>query len=198
MKSKSFKLAALAAAACVLAAYWYWSPFVTIWQMRSAAQQRDADAFSRHVDYPSLRDSLKGQFSLLFSNRPGQSGDAGVGAAFGKMLGLLVVDKFVDVMVRPETVMLAMRRGYLEQKAQSPLPRSQSAPSGATPASAGADTAPQWVYRRDGVNQLTIYTTAALPTDATAMERFGLVFQRGGFSDWKLAQVVLPAELPRR
>ena len=56
-------LFAILAAIFALGAYWYWSPFLVIRQMQSAAKVGDADAFNDHVDYPRLRESLKGHLN---------------------------------------------------------------------------------------------------------------------------------------
>jgi hypothetical protein len=63
-------------AIAALVAYWYWSPFLALKQMQSAARAQDADAFNRHVDYPRLRDSLKGQMAARMAAELDQSGSA--------------------------------------------------------------------------------------------------------------------------
>lgn len=113
--------ASVAAAAVALAGYWYWSPLLTLHQMRAAAEARDADAFNDHVDYPRLRESLKGQFSSMMTkqlaSRPEPDNDfAKAGAALGSVLGLAMVDRFVDALVRPEMVMRAMQEGRFQIK----------------------------------------------------------------------------------
>jgi hypothetical protein len=51
-RTRNTALAAFAIALLALAAYWYWSPFLALKQIQSAARAQDADAFNRHVDYP--------------------------------------------------------------------------------------------------------------------------------------------------
>ena len=70
MKSKS--LAAAAWSSC-----WpsrptrYWSPILALRSLQTAAQDGDAEAFNEHVDYPRLRDSVKGQFSATLAQKLG-------------------------------------------------------------------------------------------------------------------------------
>jgi hypothetical protein len=117
-------LAAAFIALLAVAAYWYWSPFLAIREMQSAAKANDAETFNTHVDYPRLRESLKGQFSLLMGEQMAKSTDSSDPfAAFGTMLGLAMADKLVDAMVRPETVMRGMQSGRFGRQSSPPVER---------------------------------------------------------------------------
>jgi hypothetical protein len=96
MKNKSI-LAALVLAVAGIGGYWYFSPYLTMKSMRSAAQTADADAFNDKVDYPKVRESLKGQMTAMMAEKLGPT-DNGF-AAFGAMLGMALVNKVVDAMV---------------------------------------------------------------------------------------------------
>jgi len=118
MASKGLK-GSIAALVVAVGAYWYWSPFLTVYTMRSAAKQHDADAFNDHVDYARLRESLKGQFSAMLAQKMVDSTSSGsgldrLGGALGSMLGMTLVDRFVDALVRPEMVMQAMAQAQVK------------------------------------------------------------------------------------
>jgi 23S rRNA A2030 N6-methylase RlmJ len=69
----------LAAAAAATAGYWYYySPMLAMQTMRDAAQARHAESFNRHVDYPKLRESLKGQMAARVAEQLGHNGGHGV------------------------------------------------------------------------------------------------------------------------
>jgi hypothetical protein len=194
MNSKPLKAGVLAAIVLV-AGYWYGSPYMAVWQIRNAAQARDAEAFNRHVDYPKLRESIKEQFSALFTDAPGESAKgeaAGAGAAFGKMLGLLVVNKFVDAVVRPETVMQAMRQGYLVPEAipAGRSQRQQTRPDGPDDGTEG-DKA-KLVLERQGADRMVIYSAKLEQQDPARQDKLGFVFERSGFATWRLTAVTLP------
>jgi hypothetical protein len=189
----------------LLGTYWYASPYLAVWQIRSAAQARDAQTFNSHVDYPKLRESIKVQFSALFSDAPGQKHGAessNPGFAFGKMLGLLVVNKFVDAVVTPETVMQAMRQGYLIPEvpnaghARRPEADEQATEQadkqGAHTDSGAADDKPHLVFERQGADKLLIYSEKLKQADQSSQDKLGFVFERSGFATWKLSAVVLP------
>ena len=182
-----------------LAAYWYWSPFLALRQLQTAARNGDADEFNRHVDYPRLRESLKDQFSTLVAQKLGAQKDSGNPlATLGNMIGLGLVNQLVDVMVRPETVMAAMSHGRLAQPAPAPTPGTapgNTAPENSPPPVEGtqADNKPRWIIDRQGVNRMTAFAVDPAKLDQPNAERLGLVFERSGFVDWKLTEIRMPA-----
>ena len=194
MTPKIIKTAAVVTVVAI-AGYWYWSPFLAIRQMQSAAQAKDADAFNERVDYPKLRESLKGQLSAVMGEQMTKTQDAGNPfAALGSMLGLAMVDRFVDAMVRPETVMRAMQDGQMSPVAvkpsDAPAPTSSN-PDSQAPAEAREDK-PKWTYERKGVDKLIAYATDPQKPGAQNSEKLGVVFERSGFANWKLTEVRLP------
>ena len=40
------------------------APYITVYQMKSAAESRDGEALSEHIEFPSVRQSLKDQMIL--------------------------------------------------------------------------------------------------------------------------------------
>jgi hypothetical protein len=172
-----------------IAAYWYWSPLLALKSMQSAAQAGDADAFNTYVDYPRLRESLKGQFSAIMVEKMGESNEPKKPfAAIASMLGLAMVDKVVDAMVRPETVMRGMKSGQFGPKTSAPrLP----SPEGASTQDTGAIDAEQktkWMYVRKGTDILIAYPEGPEATK----EKVGVVFERSGFAHWRVTQFRLP------
>lgn len=198
MSTKSIRAAAVAGvlALAAIAGYWYWSPHLAISNMQAAAKAKDADTFNDYVDYPKLRESFKGQFSSLMADRLGES-KAGENpfAALGTMMAMAMVGNLVDAMVRPEAVMHIMQDGKLvqpgKQSTDTPPESSGTAPQAST-ASEGGDK-PKWAYERKGANKLIAYAIDPKKPDAAATDRFGVVFQRSGFADWKLTEVRMPA-----
>jgi hypothetical protein len=148
--------AAVFVALLAVAAYWYWSPFLAFGEMQSAAKANDADTFNTHIDYPRLRESLKEQFSSNMAEQMGKSTDSSNPfAAFGTMLGLAMVDKLVDAMVRPETVMRGMQSGQFGR--QSP----PDAETGTSASPTNESEKPKWSYVRKGTDKLIAYPEEA-------------------------------------
>lgn len=179
--------AAIVAVAVAVPAYWYWSPYVAMHSMKAAAKAKDADAFNAYVDYPKLRESLKGQFSAMMADTMQQAGRGGsdmekAGASLGAMLGMALADRFIDAMVRPEFVMKAMSEAKLE------------APGASKPAE-GASDKPRdvrWTVERKGTDRVIAY--GADDVQEPTAKQVGFVFDRSGFAAWKLSEIRLPAK----
>jgi len=181
VSSKAIRIGAIATVLAI-GAYWYWSPYLAINGMKSAAREHDADAFNDYVDYPKLRESLKGQFSAALAkpllDRANPENDlANAGESFGRALGLVFVDKLVDAMIRPEVVMQAMQTAKLKPDDEAPGKVSDT------------ETDQKWDYERKGMDKIIIRPVIKeQPEEA----KTGFVFQREGFVSWKLTEIRLP------
>lgn len=165
-----------------LGAYWHYSPYLTIKSMRTAAEAKNADDFNQYVDYPKLRESLKGQMTAMLVDGIGsKSAAAKPFETAGAALALAFVNPVIDALVRPELVMKAMSQGEVDMK---PAP----------PSATESKKEPKWDFQRVNVNKLIAY--AKDPNDP-ASEKVGVVFERSGFADWKLTELRLPAARPK-
>ncbi len=96
MKNKlKIAISALLAAALSVGAHWYYSPFIAMNSMVNAAKAKDADKFNEFVDYPSLRESFKGQFSAKMAEVMGKQ-SSNPYSALGAMLGMTMINQMVD------------------------------------------------------------------------------------------------------
>lgn len=175
-------------AAAATGGYWYYSPILSMQTMRSAAEARDAETFNRHVDYPKLRESFKGQMAAMVAEQLGNNGGSGA-ESLGAMLGLAMLNPMVDALVRPEVVMRAMQSGELEPKGQ----QGSGGPQGQQNSGHREDV--QWEIERKGFNRVIAYGMEPGSTDTS--KAFGVVFDRYGFSEWKLTEVRLPQDALR-
>jgi hypothetical protein len=135
MKARSL-IVVLVVAASLAAGAWWFSPWWVLHQAKAAAERNDAQALSDVIDYPRLRESLKGEFNsaLVGRLRDGASGlgEAGrTGAALGAVLASALVDKLVEVMVRPEFFIRAIRDGQFVLPGRSASERDRGAAPGA-------------------------------------------------------------------
>lgn len=87
-----------AAAFVVLAAGWYFgSPWLTLYQIRNAAEARDATALSSHIDYEALREDVRRQLREKLRAEGVTRGRLGESLVIGA-----ITDGVADAVVRPE------------------------------------------------------------------------------------------------
>ena len=87
-------IGALLAIALSIGAHWYYSPYIVMNSMVSAAKAKDADKFNDYVDYPSLRESFKGQFSAKMAEVMGKQSNNPF-SALGAMLGMTLLTRWL-------------------------------------------------------------------------------------------------------
>lgn len=81
-------------------------PYMTVRQLRAAAERRDGAAFSEFIDFPSVRQSLKDQINAAFLREMTKDGGAQQnGAAVLGAIGGVIVDRaaeaFLEAYVTP-------------------------------------------------------------------------------------------------
>ncbi len=163
-----------------IGAHWYYSPYIAMNSMVSAAKSKDADKFNGYVDYPSLRESFKGQFSAKLADVMGSQSSNAYGA-LGAMLGVTMINQMVDALVRPELVMKMMEEGKAQQPVKSANGRQ------ATEEASSKDL--KWDIDRKGIDLVLAKPIQQGPKDSSPV----FVFRRTGYADWKLTEVRIPA-----
>lgn len=87
-------------------AYVVATPYITVYQMKEAAEKHDAVALSEHIDFPSVRQSLKDQMNASIAQKMGtdfNQKDSFLGT-LGKQVGGVLVDQVVEVYVTPSGI----------------------------------------------------------------------------------------------
>jgi hypothetical protein len=161
----------IAAVAFLVAAgaWWYLSPYWTLRQMQSAAQKGDARKFSEYVDYPAVRQDLKGEFRRAILKEAAASKQNGGFAVLGSAFALALINPLIDTMVTPEGLEAAFAH------------RKQVAATGKVAKLPEAPADP--LIERDGLERFTVHDKDP--------SKGSLVFARYGLG-WKLVGFELP------
>lgn len=117
----------LSVIAALFAVYIVAAPYITIYQMKSAAESRDGEALSEHIEFPSVRQSLKDQMNAIFMKEMATNEEMQDNpfAAIGVALAGLMVDKMVDAYVTPAGITHLMA-------GEKPSPSVETRPSDGT------------------------------------------------------------------
>lgn len=160
----------IAAVAVVFGAYFFATPYITVHQMKSAAEDRDGEALAEYIDFPSVRQSLKDQMNAmvmgeLSNDEMKDNPMSALGAAFAGVM----VDKMVESFVTPAgiTKLMAGEKPAGDEPAQTEETASTEAPASkpfsdvsmsyesfskfVVKAKGDADDSGKFVFRRDGL-----------------------------------------------
>lgn len=94
---------ALGVVAGLFVIYMVAAPYITVYQMKSAAETRDGEALSEHIDFPSVRQSMKDQMNVMWAKKMAEDDDMKNNplAALGTVFAGTLVEKMVDGFVTP-------------------------------------------------------------------------------------------------
>lgn len=90
------------------------SPYFVLWQISNAAKSGDADSMSVLVDFPAVRESIKGSLiAAVTKNAAMASNSSSVGAGLGLMFAGPMINSTVDSMVTPQGISSAIKTGKM-------------------------------------------------------------------------------------
>ncbi len=92
--------------------YIFAAPYITAYQMKNAAEAQNGEELSEHIDFVTLRQSLKDQMNAMLARKMVQEKkeeDNNVFAALGTFLAGMMVEKIVDVYVTPAGITELMK-----------------------------------------------------------------------------------------
>lgn len=164
------------------------TPYISINQFREALEQRDLPAIERHVDFPSVRKSLKEQLQAKLIEEIGQRSERNSWVNLGLgTLGYAIAEPMIDAAVNVYVTPAGMNA--LMAGTEPAMPdglQSGGAPSTAeaTPASSDADV--QLSYKTPNLFMISAKDTA--PPHRT----ISFNFERSNLVDWKLTSISLP------
>lgn len=189
---KKIVLSVIALVAAGVAALLYASPYMALNSIKQAIDSKDSVAIAEYVDFPVLRENIKGRLMASMTNKLPETSESNPLAGLGQAIGNLFIGTAVDNLVSPAGVMLMLQTG----KPSIALPRLDSnqpstpAAAPASPAESG-DAAQQAEAKRkqlrvdyQGFNKVRVYRQSDPAT--------GFIFKRYGLMDWKLINIDLP------
>jgi len=166
----------LAVVGVLVAIYLVAAPYITVLQIQSAAERNDGEALSEHIDFPSVRQSIKDQMNAVIlkemseDKKVKKDAFAELGAAFAGVM----IDRLVDSYVTPAgiTQLMAGENPTLE----GDKPDSKSGRKPLSEASRSYESLSKFVVRVKG---------------DTGEGKF--VLRRRGLG-WKITEIIVPME----
>lgn len=171
---------ALGIGAGLFAFYVVAAPYITVHQMKSAAENHDGEALSEHIEFPSVRQSLKDQMNAMFAKKmaedEGMKGNpfAALGAAFAGVM----VDQVVDAYVTPAGITQLMA-------GEKPKPGTDQASDGS-----GSSNSKPLANASMSYESLDKFVVRVKGDDG---EEGKFILRRRGLG-WKLTDIIFPLE----
>lgn len=170
----------LGIAAGLLAIYVAAGPYIVVQQIRSAAEERDGEALSEHVEFPSVRQSIKDQVNAEFAKQmvEDQSMRDNPFAALGAAFAGVMVDKMVDAYITPAGITRLMAGEKPAQNSTIPGGEEQGQPDRKPLADAA--------MAYESLDKFVV----KVKNEEGGEGRF--ILRRRGFVDWKLTEIIVP------
>lgn len=162
-------LAVLVALGCL---WFYFTPHLAVRSMQSAAEAKDAAKFSGYVNFPALRENVKGTLNAKMASEMAKQKDNAF-AAFGTALATTMVNQMVDSLVTPESLTMMMQGGKTNT--------AKAAGPGGQP---NTDVAMGY----EGFDRFVVNVKPKNDAGAPV----GLVFSRDGMFSWRLTGLRVP------
>lgn len=155
------------------------SPYITVYQIKSAAERKDGEALSEYVDFVSLRQNFKDQMNAMFMRKmDSQEMKDNPFAMLGMAFAGMMVERAVETYVTPAgiTQLMAGRTPNLDQKGDAEQNLSE------------VTTMPFSDANLSYASFSKFVVTVQRDTD-----EFKFVLRRRGIG-WKITEIVLPLE----
>lgn len=169
---KKWIITALTAVLIAGAGWYYASPAMAMSGLRDAAVAGDKDELKERVDFPAVKDSLKGQIKAGMMAEMAKEKDNPM-AGLGAMMAMAMIDPLIDGLISPDAIKAMVEKGKLEKPGNAAAaPRSE----------------PKWTIERNGLDTFRASTNS---DDGNSSPK--LVFKRDGLS-WRLVDIEIPAD----
>ena len=207
---KKYKIGGVVVVLAVAALAFYSTPYIALYSIHRAVERNDAEAVSRYVDFPVLRENIREKVLAHMAAATPEVSSHGRGLAdLSQRLAVTAANQMVDRMVSPEGVVVLLGgAGSLPQLSQlpqrspspqvqqpsaTPVPPSPQASPGPQAQGQGAAPAVDVAQARSRARDVRVtYQGWSKVRVGVPREPGALIFRRDGLWGWRLVAVELP------
>ena len=162
-------------------AYVYATPYITLWNMRSAFVNKDAKAFCSYIDFPVFRENFKAELnakmmSEMTKNKELQDNPF---AGLGLMMAPAIINNMVDAFVSPAAI---------ERLMNEPTPSGEDAGKPSSPFKGFGENSDMDVST--GYESFSEFTVDTVSKTNPA-QGVKIVLERRGLFSWQLVNIKL-------
>jgi hypothetical protein len=162
--------------------YSYFSPRITMWNIRNAAENRDKESLRDLIDFESVRSGLKDDFRAGMAISTSRNSKPNSFSPFDFALAGAIINPLIDTLVSPDTIVNIMSGRQVDS---SPV----SANSGLSLSKKPVRDSTNIVQGYDGFFRYRVLINSR---GASAGEAFTLILSRSGLFSWRLSRLILP------
>jgi hypothetical protein len=159
----------------LFAGWLFVSPYVTSYQLKSAADARDGEKLSKHIEFPLLRQNIKEQVKASMARDIARDLEDNPFSAIGTAFGSMMIDGMIDALVTPANITQMMKG----EDSDVSVVKQDSGEAEKTDAFDGAKLS----YEAWDMFSISV------PSDDGDVAKF--ILQRQGLG-WKLINIVIP------
>ena len=175
------------AAIAIFAAWYAYSPYQTVHAMKAAGEHRDGEALAEHIDFPSVRASIKEQINARLLKVVKEESEENPVKALGAAFGGMLVDKLVDAYVTPAGLMQMMEGERPEDVVADEI---ASEITGKSEASQNEKKP----FQNASYSYESLDRFVASVKDDKSGEEIRFVLTRSGIAKWQLTEILIPME----
>lgn len=161
--------------AIILAIGFYSLPYITVAQMKGSAEDNDGEALSEHVDFPSVRQSLKDQMNAMLAKKMAEQAEDNPFGALGAAFGGMLVEKMVDAYITPSGLTQMMSGERPDEKSSDTTQSSQ-------------DNEP---FENASFSYESMSKFSITVKNDDSEDEIKFILRRAGLT-WKLSEIILP------
>ena len=152
----------------------YFTPNLTIYNMKKASEAKDTDTFSSYVDYPSLRENLRANYNTQLARELAKGKRGSTFNTFAASLAATLINPMADGLTTPESLAMLMKGEIPETTEQEGKEKSQVTTKGIN-----TETSTAYKGFNSFIMRVRKKDSAAVPVE--------FVFKRYGLISWKLS-----------
>jgi len=173
--------------------YVFAMPYITVHQMKSAAADHDGEALAGHIEFPSVRQSLKDQMNAMFTKKMAEDKEmqANPFAALALAFSGVMIDKAVEAYVTPAGITQLME-GEKLQPGAAQVEAGQVAQPAATSGTGNVEN-PEREPLADASMSYESLDRFVVKVRNDAGKEGKFVLSRRGLG-WMLTDIILPTE----
>jgi hypothetical protein len=148
----------------------FFTPYLAVNSMRSAAEAGDASKLASYVDFPALKENLKTSISAKISEAAKDQQ-----SFFGAAIAMAIVNPLIDSLVTPSSLTMMM-------KGEKPSFDGKSSKSSKSQSDADI------LMSYDGINRFIV----TIKKKNEKEKPLRLIYNRDGIFSWKLTAIDIP------